>query len=766
MVDELQIGLDVLIRSVGINRATPHALLLGAGASISSGVPSAASCIWEWKRAIFLTKNPGLEAQFTELSLPAVRSKIQNWLDAQRTFPRLDAPEEYGAFIQACFPISEDRRAFFQEKVRQATPHIGYRLLIGLAEAGIVQSVWTPNFDGLSAKAGAASKRISAIEVGIDCQTRLPRKQSRNELLCVSLHGDYRYDPLKNTAAELQEQEHLLRAALVESVTDTPLIVAGYSGRDASLMAALEEGYSRPGPGVLFWCGFGDSGIPAHVRRLLTVARSHGRSAYYVPCDGFDDLMLRIALHCLNGEAVEEARQIMLTHAPSPTEARAGFALPDLPACGVIKGNAFPLTPPSEIYEFDLTQWPTGKVWEYFVTCTAGREIVAGPFRGKGYAFGTIDDIRAAFADRIGNSIERVPINDIDLRFEDGVISSLIRRSLLRAMALRAGVNTDAYDILCDPAARERRKEGAAHYLIHDAVVMYLRRIAGVSYAVLKPTIKITATSGDEVPEDVERNLKMAILGWQHNHKFNQALEAWRTRLLKSEDFEFPANCASPFRLRVKRAPVLAKITSRERHRQINVAPKYQQHITSAGVELKEPDLVFSNRAGSGTVVDPHPVRGIVTNQPFDYALTTRKLTGPIQLAVICPANESSKLSAYLQGLQQPIKPGKYEADYLPAFTGFVSAFGTDIVVPSPGDNLWLTCPDIDPALDSQRGALQLSQHITTCLNVLKAAALPNVTIVFIPTRWARWRTFETDTERFDLHNFTKAFCVPQGIAT
>jgi len=37
-----------------------------------------------------------------------------------------------------------------------------------------------------------------------------------------------------------------LRDALVEQVKDTPLIVVGYSGRDASLMAALEEGYSQP----------------------------------------------------------------------------------------------------------------------------------------------------------------------------------------------------------------------------------------------------------------------------------------------------------------------------------------------------------------------------------------------------------------------------------------------------------------------------------------------------------------------------------------
>ena len=48
-------------------------------------------------------------------------------------------------------------------------------------------------------------------------------------------------------------------------------------------------------------------------------------------------------------------------------------------------------------------------------------------------------------------------------------------------------------------------------------------------------------------------------------------------------------------------------------------------------MELKEPDLVFSNRAGTATVLDPHPVRGIVNNRPFDYALTARNLASPIQ---------------------------------------------------------------------------------------------------------------------------------------
>lgn len=123
--------------------------------------------------------------------------------------------EEYATYIEKCYPIPEDRHAFFQEKVRQVVPHTGYRLVIKLAEAGLTESVWTPNFDGLTPKAAAQSRVITAVEIGIDCQERLPRAPKRHELLCVSMHGDYRYDRLKNTAAELQEQEQGLRSAFV-----------------------------------------------------------------------------------------------------------------------------------------------------------------------------------------------------------------------------------------------------------------------------------------------------------------------------------------------------------------------------------------------------------------------------------------------------------------------------------------------------------------------------------------------------------------------
>jgi hypothetical protein len=495
---------------------------------------------------------------------------------------------------------------------------------------------------------------------------------------------------------------------------------------------------------------------------------SHKRAAYYIQSGGFDDLMLRVGLHCLSGAAVDEARQLMEANAPTPTEAKVDFALPEMPACGVIRSNAYPLTPPSEIHEFDLKEWPEkGKVWKYFDDCTEGRAIVAAPLAGKGYAFGTIEDINAAFADRIGPKVERVPISERDLSIENSIISNLIRRIVVITLASKACVETDGHEILWEKAARERRRgEDGKNYLVHDALVVYLRWVAGRTYIVLQPTVKIESASGGEVPEDVGRNIKMSILGWQHNNKFHAALMTWQSKLFSDESFEFPIGSGLPFRFQLKKNPVFAKITSSDRARQIELKPGFLSTIAHTGIELTEPNLLFSDRVGTGLAADPHPVRGIVSNQPYDYALSTRKLAPTIQLGVICPAKEARRLSEYLQRFHQSISPGKYEADYLPPFPGFQGAFGVSLQIPSPGDNLWLTCPEINPDLDEQRGALQLSQHVTSCLSALKAAALPNLTIVFIPMRWARWRKFETESEAFDLHNFVKAFCVPQGIAT
>ena len=559
--NDLLLSLDAFVRSIGIRKSGTLSLFVGAGASISSGIPSAQMCIWEWKRSIFLTNNPGLEEQFSELSLPGIRRKIQNWLDRQGHFPPNEARDEYGFYIQKCFPIPEDRRAYFQEKIRSSRPHVGYQLLCHLAEADLIRTVWSTNFDGLAARAAAVFS-LTPLEIGIDSQHRLTRAPAQGELQCMSLHGDYRYDALKNTAAELQTQEEGLRKALIEQARSAPLIVAGYSGRDKSVLDALWAAYRKPGPGVLYWCGSSDDTAPPHVAALIRHARAHGRDAYYVPTLGFDNLMMRFAQHCLQGNQREAARRCMAAHAQDDTLHREPFRVPQFTRATLIKSNAFEIECPTEVFQFDLKTWPKERVWASLRDAAGDRPLVVVPLR-KVLALGTIDDVRDAFRDNIKGSIERTPVAPKDLRYDEGAVVSLMRQALVRSLAERAGLETDGAKTLWRSAVSRTGRHGSADYRIHEASEIFLRRMGGVQHLVLMPTLKVLDQTGREATREVANAIRLRILGYQHNSPFNKAVNRWRETLFpqgREPVFEFPPESGSTFKFRVRRSPIFAKI--------------------------------------------------------------------------------------------------------------------------------------------------------------------------------------------------------------
>lgn len=759
----LLLDFAAFVRIVGVNRGVPCAFFLGAGASVSSGVPSAYTCLWQWKREIVKTEEPELERQLGELSLPAVRRRIQRWLDTQGFYPPEDDPDEYGFYAEECYPLPDARRQYFQNLVAGARPAPGYGLLCLLAEEGVVESVWTTNFDGLTIRA-AADFDLTVVEVTLDAPGRVSRPRRQGELVHVALHGDFRYDALKNTAEELRDQDATLRRTMAERTVDTDLIVAGYSGRDESVMVTLRAAYSREGTGRLFWCGYGDEGPPEPVRGLIETTRANGREAYYVPAPGFDELTERLALGCLPEETHSRVRELRAGRRAD--ERSAPFSLKEGRTIGVIKSNAFPLECPSELLQFEWERASDEEVWDLLRERVAGTDVAAGLLRGKVLALGTIDDVKDAFVGEIDGAIERTPVEARELGMSNGVVVSLLREGITRSLADSCGLGTDGRGLLWVEDRHESHRVGGTRCHVHEAVLLFVRRYGGRQHLVLKPTIRCTDEAGGDLPEEIEKELKLSILSRQYNDKFNAALNRWRGRLFPqgSRVVEFPPDAGSTFRYGIKAAPSFAKITGHT-GRTVTVPQSARRLVDAMGVEISEPKLLFSNRRGDDTETDVNPVRGLLENRPYDFPLNASVLGGEIRLGVVCPPSHARTLSEYLADLRQDHKINS-KREYLLDYPGFDRAFGTSLDMPGWHNSAWADCSEPDAGLEPERAAPELGHRILACVEELRAAANPNVIVVFVPRSWKRWERFEIEGERFDLHDFVKAACVQRGIAT
>lgn len=291
MINKLQF--DEFQRAIGISKNDTFSLLLGAGCSINSDIPSAEDCIWEWKRDIYKTNNSSSFGWIDNYKNPKTQEIIQNWLNNQGIYPERGCKEEYSFYAYKCYPIDEHRRQYFQKICSGKKPSIGYKLIPLLARKGMLDSVWTTNLDDLVVTA-CIGNGIQAIEITLDSVQRLNnRPQNRHELPVIKLHGDFKYGDLKNTEEELLNQDKTFRERLIEYVQDKHLIVLGYSGRDTSLMDTLKEAYSKQGGGILYWCGYGDN-INSDIAELIQIATKNGRRAFYIPTDGFDSTLRKI----------------------------------------------------------------------------------------------------------------------------------------------------------------------------------------------------------------------------------------------------------------------------------------------------------------------------------------------------------------------------------------------------------------------------------------------------------------------------------------
>jgi hypothetical protein len=463
---------------------------------------------------------------------------------------------------------------------------------------------------------------------------------------------------------------------------------------------------------------------------------------------------------------LERAGQIRLKALPDSEEQFHPFNIGTPPITGLIKSNAFAIECPSEVLEFKSAHFLVKGAWKLLEEHTQGTNVVAVPLAGKVLALGTVDRVRTTFTGYIDNGLERVPILEKELSYDEGAITSLLTRALVRSIAHSRGLGTDGKNLIWMPSSNQTCKAYDTLCKVHDAALLFLRRYSGRQYLVIKPTVRGTTQNGEELTPEVEQEIKRQLLTKQYNRQFNEATNRWRDRLFTKgrNVFEFPPDSGSGFRFNIASVPAFASIAN-PRYRAVSLPPNIQRRIVYAGAQYPEPQLVFSNKQGDGFVKDSHPIRGMVGNQPYDFALTKGSISPDVRVGVICPLRDAARVSAYLNGLQQRKQPDS-KVEYLLEYPGFGLAFGLPLDIPQRQNNAWVTCPEIDSALDTKAGAAELGRHITSCIRALHASGAPSVIVIFIPERWRQWEHYDEDDVRFDLHDYIKAYCVQRGIAT
>lgn len=533
------------------------AWLFGAGMSQSAGLPTAVDIMWDLKRQ-FYTSEENQRIAPNEVQNAAVREKIDAYM-LSRGFPPQGDPREYSACFEIIFKNDYERQRNYLQRMlseERIALTIGHRIFAAMMASGAARMVFSTNFDAVVEKASAevAGRAIAPfhIEGSYAANAALNCDQFP---IYVKLHGDFRYQRLKNLEVDLQKQDEQLASCLVNACNRFGLVVSGYSGRDESVMQELNRalGGNNPFPHGLFWTVMKGRKPLKAVVDMISAAKARNVNAEIVEIETFDSLMSRIWSQLPN-------RPSSLIAAVSKTVARI-VSLP-LPATGnrnpILRMNALPVIGlPTKAFEL---KFQTPKEWEDLrlaerkvkgrIICTREADV---------WAWGRETQLREAFGADLKNIIE-VDIADRVVDFgsnlylkrflEDGLAwalkrgKPLIRRGFRGNATLIVDRNSSSLKSL---ATLSKAVNGAIHGQVGtqktvlteehpiaeqiywaEALQLDLQQIGGRSYLLLRPDIFIWPVwARQEATPFLDQRR-----GGRFNMQANTLLDAWIQVLL------------------------------------------------------------------------------------------------------------------------------------------------------------------------------------------------------------------------------------------
>lgn len=747
-----KIDFGAFLRSFKQNLDGSFSFLLGAGASVSSGVQSASDCIWDWKKDIFLAQNLQFE-EFLDIHSDFCKDKIQKWLDEQGVFPNRDSEEEYVFYAEKAYPMEQDRTKYFENLCADKTPYIGYKLLMLLNKYGVVKSVWTTNFDGLIERA-AHQADLTPIAVTLDNPERISRNESKSELLYVALHGDYKYSKLKNTAQELDAQEILFTERLKSYFIDKNLVVIGYSGRDKSLMHTLCEAFMTKGCGRLYWCGYGNK-ITSEVQNFLNRINDSGREAVYVDTDGFDATLVSIMKFCYEDQFDKKIEIGKYLKGLSRVKHIIPFSVENTTFTGCAKTNLYPLIIPQDIFQFEIESLEGSSKWSFIKERIKGKDIIAAPYKKIVYAYGLPNSIYNVFSKELIGEIKRVPISLSNIK-DNSTLKNIILKVLICSLSSNAGLRASMSKKII------WNEKESFQSNVFKAIKIDIVFINSEKYALISITPTLYFNKEGNYTTLQKQEITRSYIDKLYNKIYEETLCYWEAILFKQQtkiSFDYPLNSGNGcfFKVSSNRGEALFNNPNNPYVITNDIILKRKIY---EGIIIDEPLLNFSGSTSAHIIMDSNPMRGLNNNNPYDHFIASKFRDVSIHIGVVCPCTYSDRFFSFLNELQSPIKNDNPNSDYIQNYNGFSQIYASILNIPAINSQYWISCRE------EQDNSISLARNLCKYANQM-ATNMPGIIVTFfIPNSWSNHKSFKECGEVFDLHSYIKAFAAQHGFTT
>ncbi|EMI16673.1 transcriptional regulator [Rhodopirellula maiorica SM1] len=289
MSNEIRHAKPGRIRSLLAEHKLP-VMLIGAGASISSGIPAAGDTVERAAKWAWCKDNGRL---FND---PTVRpSDYKPWLAEKQWFdPNVHLADLYPLAIDNLLGIKRDRRDFFEKLISPPVdPNRGYRSLAKILHQGWVHTVLTTNFDDCVQRAATLEGRphyIAKIKTRDDL---VMFSGAPAEPQLIYIHGSVEHYTDKNLSGEVLSLAPEIVERIRPLLRDHPLVVVGYRGAERSVMNDLfheQIEFTNQFAQGVFWCTRDKESEVQLSPLVRELADKIGSNFNSVTIRGFDDL--------------------------------------------------------------------------------------------------------------------------------------------------------------------------------------------------------------------------------------------------------------------------------------------------------------------------------------------------------------------------------------------------------------------------------------------------------------------------------------------